>query len=159
MEQFGVRFEYGNAAHLEALRLLYKTLKHDKEAQIHRDLSDWFSAIPIELGNNFDWPDELTLADLKHQRESCPKWIPEPAEQLSAKWDFYSLVDSIHSGDYTVLGLERLDDSIAELQIDPHGYPYGGVGPLMALVEGFGFTLLGVNEYGKYLTREELLPR
>ena len=29
----------------------------------------------------------------------------------------------------------------------------------MALVEGFGFTLLGVNEYGKYLTREELLPR
>ena len=68
-------------------------------------------------------------------------------------------MDSIHSGDYTVLGLERLDDSIAELQIDPHGYPYGGVGPLMALVEGFGFTLLGVNEYGKYLTREELLPR
>ena len=49
MEQFGVRFEYGNAAHLEALRLLYKTLKHDKEAQIHRDQSDWFSAIPIEL--------------------------------------------------------------------------------------------------------------
>jgi len=27
------------------------------------------------------------------------------------------------------------------------------------LAEGFGFTILGVNEYGKYLTRQELLPR
>ena len=140
------------------MRLLYKTLKHDKEAQIHRDQSDWFSAIPIELGNNFDWPDELTLADLKHQRESCPKWIPEPAEQLSAKWDFYSLVDSIHSGDYTVLGLERL--TIPSPNADRSAWlPLRRRGSLMALVEGFGFTLLGVNEYGKYLTREELLPR
>lgn len=159
MEQFGIRFEYGNAAHLEALRLLYNALKHDKEAEIHRDFSYWFFAIPIELRSNFDWPDEQTLADLKLQRESCPICIPEPAEQLSTRWDFYSLVDSIHSGDYSVLGLEARSDSMAELRIDPHGYPYGGVGPLMALTEGFGFTILGVNEYGKYLTREELLPR
>ena len=159
MDQFGIRFEYGNAAHLEALGLLYNTLKHDKEAEIHRDLSYWFFAIPIELRSNFDWPDGQTLVDLKLQRESCPIWIPEPAEQLSARWDFYSLVDSIHSGDYSMLGLESRGDSMAELQIDPHGYPYGGVGPLMALTEGFGFTILGVNEYGKYLTREELLPR
>ena len=38
----------------------------------------------------------------------------------------------------------------AELRIDPHAYPYGGVGPLIALAEAFGFTVLDVNEYGKY---------
>lgn len=101
----------------------------------------------------------MALAKLKHQRETCAVLIPEPAEQLSARWDFYSLVESIHSAEYTVLGLEPCGDSVAELQIDPHCYPYGGVGPLIALAEGFGFTIVGVNEYGKYLPRQELLPR
>src|SRR5260370_32378881 len=34
----------------------------------------------------------------------------------------------------------------SELRIDPHAYPYGGVGPLIALTEGFGFTVLGRSE-------------
>jgi len=159
MKHFGVRFEYGDAEHLEALCFLYAEIRRDKEAQHHRELSSWLHAIPAELRSGFDWPDELTLARLKHQRETCIALIPEPAEQLSARWDFYSLVESIHSGDYMVLGVELCGDSVAELQIDPDGYPYGGVGPLIALAEGFGFTILGVNEYGKYLTRQELLPR
>lgn len=82
--------------------------------------------------------------------------IPEPGEQLSKTWDFHSLVDCLHSGDYAVLGLELCGDSTAELQVFPYGYPYGGVGPLIALAEGFGFVILGVNEYGKYQTRQEL---
>jgi hypothetical protein len=41
--------------------------------------------------------------------------------------------------------------------IEPHAYPYGGIGPLIALAEAFGFTVLGVNEYGKYERRAQLL--
>lgn len=50
-----------------------------------------------------------------------------------------------------------VEDGIAEMRIDPHAYPYGGVGPFIALAEAFGFRVLGVNEYGEYQSREELL--
>ncbi len=50
-----------------------------------------------------------------------------------------------------------ISDDMAEMRINPHAYPYGGLGPFIALAEAFGFTILGVNEYGKYQSREELL--
>lgn len=43
------------------------------------------------------------------------------------------------------------------MRLNPYGYPHGGVGPLIALAEAFGFTVLGVNECGKYESRSELL--
>jgi len=48
-------------------------------------------------------------------------------------------------------------DGVAEMHINPQAYPYGGVGPLIALAEAFGFTVLGVNECGQYESRGELL--
>lgn len=156
MQQFGVRFQYANAQHLDALRILYAALKSDDQSGNHRPLADWPALIPTGLSENFDWPDESVLARLKHQRETHVRVISDPAQHLSTRWDFYSLVDSIHSGEYALLGVVQCSESIAELQIDPYAYPYGGLGPLIALCEGFGFVILGVNEYGKYLTRQEL---
>jgi hypothetical protein len=50
-----------------------------------------------------------------------------------------------------------IDESHAEMQIDPSSYPYGGVGPFIALAEAFGFTVIGVNECGRYEPRDELI--
>ena len=73
------------------------------------------------------------------------------------KWDFNRVFEAIEEGEYSVLGCELTEEMIAEMAIEPSAYPYGGVGPLIALVEAFGFVVLGVNECGKYESREELL--
>jgi hypothetical protein len=65
--------------------------------------------------------------------------------------------EAIEESEYDVLDCVLSEPSVGELRIDPHAYPYGGVGPLIALAEGYGFIVQGVNEYGKYLTRKELL--
>ena len=49
-----------------------------------------------------------------------------------------------------MISCERVSDSLGELRVDPHGYPYGGLNGLIALAEGFGFKVVGVNECGVY---------
>lgn len=39
-----------------------------------------------------------------------------------------------------------LGPDIAEAHIDAWSYPYGELGPLIALAEAYGFEVLGVNE-------------
>ena len=91
----------------------------------------------------------------------CPRLhiiaIPEPSQQLGAEWDFYRVFEAMEESEYDVLDCVLAEPGVGELRINPHAYPYGGVGPLIALAEAFGFTVLGVNEYGKYQPRNELL--
>jgi len=82
--------------------------------------------------------------------------IGEPSDQLGAIWDIYRVFESIEEGDYELLTCELVAPETAEIHINPNGYPYGGIGPFIALAEAFGFRVLGVNEYGKYQSREEL---
>ncbi|MGN6580989.1 MAG: hypothetical protein ACTHJ1_13530 [Bordetella sp.] len=159
MTEFGVRFTFKNSKDLAALSLLYSELKRDKDSDHCRDHSCWPPLIPPGLIENFGWLDANALSAAEHRRRTRPVVIDKPADQLSARWNFDSLVDSINTGDYSLLRLEVIGRSLAELRIYPYGYPYGGLGPLIALAEGFGFFVVGLNEYGKYQTRQELLSQ
>jgi hypothetical protein len=90
-------------------------------------------------------------------RDSALIAIPSPSQQLGTEWDFYRVLEAIEESEYDVLGCEMVDEGIGEMHINPAAYPYGGVGPLIALAEAFGFTVLGVNECGEYESRGKLL--
>lgn len=51
--------------------------------------------------------------------------------------------------DVTGRDVEAFADSIQ----NPQWYPYGKVGPFIALAEAFGFAVLGVNECGRFESR------
>lgn len=153
MEAFGVRFTVNNPQRFESLRALFAEIKHDKDAGTFRDGDAWLPLVPDEVKGRFSWP---TAEERQHWlaiRNSVVTFVPEPSDQLGAIWDFYRVFEAIEEGEYDVLGCESAGDQAAEMRIDPHAYPYGGVGPLIALAEAFGFPVLGVNEYGKYQDR------
>ncbi len=155
VEEFGVKFNSGSDVHFEALKRLFEAVKKDKDDESSRDESEWINFIPEELRPNFIWPTEVERSEWQDFSKDKPVAIPDVAHQLSEKWDFYSIIDAFHNGDYDLLKCERIAESY-EMHIYPYGYPYGGIGPLIALAEGFGFQVVGVNEYGKYLDRSEL---
>ena len=157
MEAFGVRFAVNNADRFEALQSLYAEIKRDKDANHSRDAEELERLVPDEIKGAFSWPTPRQRAHWLSIRNSVIISIPDPSDQLGAEWDFYRLFEAIDESDYDVLGCELVEPGVGALQIDPHGYPYGGVGPLIALAEAFGFMVLGVNEYGKYQPRADLL--
>ncbi len=156
MNAFGVRFVVNDAQRFASLRSLYVEIKRDKDTSQPRDADEWVLLVPDEVKGAFSWPTPEERTHWLGIRDSVVTAIPEPSEQLGAEWDFYRVFEALDEGDYDVLGCEQIEPGVGELQIDPHGYPYGGVSPLIALVEAFGFRVLGVNECGKYESREQL---
>src|SRR5262249_36864085 len=139
------------------LAALYAEIKRDKDSGSFRDPSEWLALVPDAVKAQFDWPTPDERSRWLNVRASTPIAVPNPNQQLGARWDFYSVFESIEDCEYAVLGCERVADSAGELRIDTFSYPYGGVGALIALAEAFGFDVLGVNECGRFESRDELL--
>jgi hypothetical protein len=157
MDAFGVRFTVSDPQRFEMLRSLYAEIKRDKDSGEFREPAEWVRLVPDEIKGRFFWP---TAEEREHWlavRDSTPIAIPSPARQFGAEWNFYRVFEAIEESEYDVLGCEMVGDGIAEMRIDAQAYPYGGVGPLIALAEAYGFTVLGVNECGKYESRADLL--
>jgi hypothetical protein len=157
VEPFGVRFAVDDPRRYEALRSLYAEVKRDKDAGQFRDSAEWVRLVPDEAKARFVWSTPEERAHWLGIRNSVVIAIPDPGQQLGAEWDFYRVFEAIEESEYDVLDCVLAEPGVGELRINPHAYPYGGVGPLIALAEGYGFTVLGVNECGKYQSRKELL--
>jgi hypothetical protein len=157
VQAFGVRFSVSDRQRFAALRALFAEIKRDKEGGLFRDPAEWVPLVPDEVKGRFSWPTREERERWLRVRDSTPIAIPAPSEQLGAEWDFYRVFEAIEESEYDLLGCELVADAVAEMQINPDAYPYGGVGPLIALAEAFGFTVLGVNECGKYQSREDLI--
>jgi hypothetical protein len=157
MDAFGVQFRINDDRRFGELCSLYAEVKRDKDAGTFRDPREWVALVPDAIKSRFGWPTADERARWLSVRDSTPIAISNPDQQFGARWDFYRVFESFENGDYAVLGCQRTAETVGELQIDPYGYPYGGVGPLIALAEAFGFEVLGVNECGRFESRAELL--
>jgi hypothetical protein len=157
METFGVQFAVNDAQRFDALHSLFAEVKRDKDAEQFRNPNDWMRLVPDEIKSRFSWPTSEEREHWLAVRDSTPIAVPSPSQQLGLEWDFFRVFETIEESEYDLLACEMVGDGVAEMRINPHAYPYGGVGPLIALAEAFGFTVLGVNEYGKYQSRSELL--
>ena len=156
MKAFGVRFSIHSQRYFEALKKLFYEIKADKNSDSFRNDEEWPRFIPDELKVNFEWPSPQERQKWLEFSKDKPVRIAKPEEILCAKWSFFSVFDSLKNGEYLLLTCERTEADIGEIHIDPLAYPYGGIGPFLALVEAFQCGIIGVNEYGKYLTREDL---
>jgi hypothetical protein len=157
MNAFGICFRMDDRVRFDSLRALFAEIKHDKNAGNFRDPSMWPSRVPDEIKYKFFWPTAEERKQWLAVRDSKTIAISNPAHQIGQRWDFYRVFEAIEESQYDLLSCEVTGKGVAELRIDPHAYPYGGVGPLIALAEAFGFDVLGVNECGRYESREQLI--
>jgi hypothetical protein len=153
MNAFGIRFTVRDPERFATLQTLFAAMKLDKESGAFRDTESWKALVPDDVRTKFAWPAATTH---NSGRADQIVIIGEPADQLGVTWVFCRVFESVQEGEYALLACELVDATTAEIQIDPFAYPYGGLGPFIALAEAFGFHVVGVNEYGKYQTREEL---
>lgn len=79
------------------------------------------SLVPDAVKARFSWPTDDERRAWLSAREHTPVWVALPAEQLSARCDFYRLFESIEECDYGLESCEMVDGRSAELRIDPRG--------------------------------------
>lgn len=157
MKDFGVRFRVDDEKRFQELRNLFNAIKSDKDAESFRSDEDWLSFIPDSVKANFYWPTAVDREKWLKARDFTPIAISPPSHQIGATWNFFRVIESFETGEYGLVSCEpTAEKGVCEMHIDPWAYPYGGLGPLIALVESFGFSVIGVNEYGRYLTLDDL---
>lgn len=156
MEEFGIRFRVTEASRFQQFCSLFNEIKQDKDAEDFRDLNMWFNLVPDDVKSAFNLLTSKDRSEWQNLRIGTIVKIASPAEQIGETWVFDRVFESIEEGDYSLLSCQMVEADIAEIHIDPYGYPYGGVGALIALAEAFGFFVLGVNECGEYESREQL---
>jgi hypothetical protein len=112
--------------------------------------------VPDEVKARFSWPTSEERLRWLAARPTATIAVANPSQQIGATGDFYRVFESIEESEYDLVECRLVGDGVAEMHINPHAYPYGGVGPLIALAEAFGYEVLGVNECGRYEDRSEL---
>jgi len=156
MDNFGIRFRIDRPDLYAALEDAFADLKRAKDEEAFGNAGDWKQKLHPEVAPRlFALSDEERVMD-HHLRSVRPVVITSPQEAIGSCWDFGAILDAVEMGDYQLLESKRIDDHTVELRIDPHGYPYGGLGAFIALAEAHGMHVLGVNECGEYESRTAL---
>ena len=103
------------------------------------DISKLREIIPCDVLPNFDWTKQ-TLDPSRPISISPAGWY------LGEKWNFENLIYLIEQSEYVMVDCIKVEPNVGELKVEPLAYPYGGINPLIGLVEGFGFTVIEYNE-------------
>lgn len=127
----------------------------DSTVEPEYDLDKIRNLIPVTIRSNFIWPSAEEIQRHKVD-QTRPLAISRPGMFFGKQWSLVRVLDLIDSCEYTLDRCEMVADGTAELHIETRSYPYGGLNALIALVEGFGFYVVGVNECGRYESRDEL---
>jgi hypothetical protein len=156
MEEFGICFRVTGSSRFQQLCSLFNEIKRDKDAEDFRAPEMWLDLIPDDVKNAFSLLTSEERSEWQRVRFEMVISVASPSEQIGGTWVFDRVFESIEECDYSLLCCQMVEADVAEIHIDPNGYPYGGVGALIALTEAFGFFVLGVNECGRYESREQL---
>jgi len=144
MSEF-VRFRYSSEERFAILTVLFEAIKAVKNSQninFDYDLTELREILPADVSNKFDWPsDEEPYFD-----PSRPIAISPPGSYFGERWNFTAIVELIDMGDYELEDCKIVDGGYAEISVSAYGYPYGGLNAFIALVEGFGFTVVSFSE-------------
>jgi len=162
MTQF-VRFTVDDDVRFAALQRVFDEIKavknldfapepehpDDNAPEVDYDLDAIRRLMPSDVQANFVWPtkSEISAHQLPDER---PVAISPPGSLLGAEWSLVRILDLIDCCEYSLDRCTLTDKRTAEMHVITWSYPYGGLNALMALVECFGFKVIGANECGEY---------
>lgn len=146
-----VEFSVESDARLKHLQTVVAVLQSQKRGAPRKSTAELEAIFGSDALAHFDRPCAAAREQRRQDLETKPV-VELPTENAAgARWDFDSMIHSIMDGDYDITGCDRVDGDSARLEIFADGYPYGGVGGLVALVEAFGFRVTGIDDGTGYI--------
>lgn len=157
MDYFYVEFEPKDSESLYRSVGLFRMIKAAKETD--------------EVVNNQPFVTYLTDVERAYFWNSSPEeakewhdeWFSTPIKirhspkMLSPKWDLESMLEAFWNGDYDLVAIQEQHGKHC-LMFDPHGHPYGGTSCMVAFLECFGHSVVGMDDgtgYQRYTPRTE----
>lgn len=144
MVESSVNFELADSIRFGMLQRVFDALRDAKTNDaIDADDESWRSYFDDTALSHFWNPTPDELADWTRRWQATPvdKRFTDPT--LKTPWDFPSMIEAFHNGEYILLRLIRTSENAGSLQFEALACPYGGTGCMHALIECFGGTVTG----------------
>ncbi len=150
-----VEFSVDSEVRLQRLRTVLAVLQSEKRGEPHKSTAELEALFGSDAMEHFDRPSAAARERRREDLKTKPVIELPTANAAGARWDFDSMIHGIMDGDYDLIGCDRVSDSRAQLEFFANGYPYGGVGALVALAEAFGFKVTGIEDGTGYVPVSE----
>jgi hypothetical protein len=157
MDYCHVEFDPQDNASLHRLTEFAASIKAAKESTEPADETALVGYL-IEAERAYFWnptPEEQAQWNKEWFSTLLPK--RHSAEMVLPQWHLESMLDAFWNGDYDFVGVV-CEDGRHFVAFNPYGFPYGGTGSLVALVECFGHRVVGIDDgtgYVEYVARTE----
>lgn len=148
-----VEFESNGEKALQRLTEFFDFVKAAKDSDKPADESQLAAYLTDAERTYFSNLTEEQSAEWNEYWFSTPLPKRHSPEMPTPGWDFESMLDAFWNGDYDLIAI-RPGATRHVLEFNPHGYPYGGTGSLVAMVQCFGHRVVGVEDgtgYEKYV--------
>lgn len=155
MDSCHVEFESKDEASLRRLTEFFAMVKAAKQSEAPVDEAHLLGYLTEDERSYFWDPTPEEMAQWNEHWFSTPLPMRHSAAMVLPQWELGSLLDAFWNGDYELVGVIQ-EGQRHFVAFNPHGYPYGGTGSFVALVECFGHRVVGVEDGTGYV---EHVPR
>lgn len=153
-----VEFKIFSGEKFERLSVISKELNDCKNSSVSKHVDVWREHFNADELNHFNRLSEKQNDEWKEFWFATPLPKRHSKEMPSPKWHFESMIEAILNGDYNIVGVKVLNENKARLEIEPFGWPYGGLNSLRALVRCFGHTIIGFHDGTQYYNGDPQPP-
>ena len=144
MVESSVTFRLDDSTRFGMLQRVFDALRDAKtDDAIDADNESWRSYFDEEALSHFWDPTPEELADWTRRWQATPVETRFTDPTLKTPWDFGSMIQAFHNGEYNLLRVIRTSANTGALQFKALACPYGGTGCMRALIECFGGTVTG----------------
>jgi hypothetical protein len=151
MDHCYLKFKVADDKRFTALERVVGELIIEGTSESKRSEDEWKSFFDESAFKSFWWPSD------EERKEWEKVWFRTPYQErhkiLPTRWDFGSMIETIISNEWLLVGIRKLSTNEAIIEFDPQAYPFGGTNCLVALAESFGHQVIerddgtGVEQY------------
>ena len=166
---FYVEFLQKNEISLKRTIEVFKVIKNTKTAIENEDVLLDEDNIPIteiydlSIINYLNDVEKAYFSNLSSEEDEewMREWFSTPIEirhspqMICPQWDLESMLDTFWNGEYDLIDIQEYNSKYY-LTFNPHAYPYGGTGCMVAFLECFGHEVIGIQDgtgYVKHTSR------
>ena len=145
MKYCAIAFQPKDEPSLLRTQQFFKMLKAAKESCDTESTEAFESYLDDSERQHFWHPTPEEMAQWNKEWNETPVNVRLSPSMPTPPWDFESMLASFWDGEYDLIAISASADHHL-MSFDPHAYPFGGTGCMVAMLECFGNKIIGIDD-------------
>lgn len=138
-----IKFKVASEIKLKRLMTVVSEFSKRKQSDDWKDDAHWRKYFDVGELQYFAELSETQTKEWTAFWNATPVKKRHSIDMPTPGWDFGSMIDAIYHGDYEFISVKLIENNQALLEIEPRGWPYGGLDSLRALIRCYDHEILG----------------